>query len=209
MHGGQPEHTNTVLQCTQPRSPSPVVLRPPLSHFTLHRSHMEERSVNNPFTPAKQGYHPPPPILPFELLLPLISSLFFSLSSLSRSLSFFFLMWYVILVTAHFSCYLWRPFFILSSFLIYFVYPLNPRPFALLSLLFYPFLSRFILSSSPPLSHAIFFITTWFQPVTPFLSPTQPPRPLTYPYTPPAPSSFFLKVCLAWRRESECAFITL
>lgn len=90
MHGGQPEHTNTVLQCTQPRSPSPVVLRPPLSHFTLHRSHMEERSVNNPFTPAKQGYHPHPLSSRLNSRFPL-SLRYFSLSPLYPEvcLSFF------------------------------------------------------------------------------------------------------------------------
>lgn len=123
MHGGKPEYTNTVLHCTPLHSTSTVVLRPTLSHSTLHARHKEEKGSdsNPPVTPAKQGEGIPPPLL--ELPLSLFSSFFSFFLYLYLFLSFFLsLAWCVILVTAYFSCLLRRLCFILLFvFLFYFV----------------------------------------------------------------------------------------
>lgn len=202
MHGGKPEYTNTVLHCTPLHSTSTVVLRPTLSHSTLHARHKEEKGSdsNPPVTPAKQGEGIPPPLgtptFPFFLV-------FFFLS-LSLSFPFFFPFPCVVCYPCHclFLLSLATSLFHLTfcfPFLLCFVYPFYPRPFFffyplssilsylaliifllilfristlsspsfLLCPLLYPFLSPSILSSSSPLSHAIFSITTQFQPPTP------------------------------------------
>lgn len=145
MHGGKPEYTNTVLHCTPLHSTSTVVLRPTLSHSTLHARHKEEKGSdsNPPVTPAKQGEGIPPPSwnshFPFfpRFFLSFFISIFSFLFSfplrgvLSLSLP-------ISLVSCDVSV---SSYFLFSFFTLFRISILSSPILLLLSPLLYPFLS--------------------------------------------------------------------